>query len=110
MSAAGERILVVGHVSVPVQVCALGVEHPFIVMDSLIAPVILGMDFLQGPGIILDFASSPVQVLPIPHGSESGFDELEPVVAVVDQAKAQYCAAITAREMTKEVVDDCAIP
>ena len=110
VSAAGERTPVVGHVSVPVQVCALGVEHPFVVMDSLIAPVILGMNFLEGHGIILDFASSPVQVLPRPQGDASGFDELKPVVAAVDQAKAQYCVAITLREMTEEVVDDCAIP
>ena len=54
--------------------------------------------------------SSPVQVLPRPQGNASGFDELKPVVAAVDQAKAQCCAAITPREMTEEVVDDCAIP
>ena len=100
VSAASERIPVVGHVSVPVQVCALGVEHPFVVVDTLIAPVIL-VDFIQGHGIILDFASSPVQVLPRPQGDASGFDKLKPVVAAVDQAKAQYCAAITPREMTE---------
>ena len=66
------------------------------------------MDFLQGHGIIFDFASSPVQVLPRPHGNVSGFDELKPVAAAVDQAKAQYSATIT--RDTEEVVDDCAIP
>ena len=67
-----------GHVSVPVQACALGVEHPFVIMDSLIEPAILGMDFLQSHGIILDFASSPVHVLPKPHSNVSAFDELKP--------------------------------
>lgn len=110
VSAAGERIPVVGHVSAPVQVCALGVEHPFVVVDALITPVILGMDFLQGHGLVLDFASSPVRVLPRPHSNVSGLHELKPVVAAVDRAKAQYCAAVTAREMTEEVVEDCAIP
>ena len=97
--------------SVSIQVCALGVEHPFVVVDSLIMPVIIyGNELSTGPWIILDFASSPVLVLPRPHSNVSGVDELKPVVAAIDQAKAQYCAAITTREMTEEVVDESVIP
>lgn len=69
-----------------------------------------GNGLLQGHGLILDFASSPVQFILRPLANESDMHELEPVVAVVDRATAQYCETITARGMTEEVVDDCAIP
>ena len=62
VSAAGERMLVVGQANVVVQVGKLSVEHPLVVVDSLISPVILGMDFLQQYGLVLNFASSPISV------------------------------------------------
>ena len=62
VSAAGEPIPVVGRVVLPVQVGGLHVEHPMIVVQSLITQVILGMDFLQKHGLVLDFTTSPVNI------------------------------------------------
>ena len=61
VSAAGEPIPVVGRVVLPVQVGGLHVEHPMIVVQSLITQVILGMDFLQKHGLVLDF-TLPVNI------------------------------------------------
>ena len=36
--------------------------HNFLVVGNLVAPVILGVDFLQKHKVILDFASNPVAV------------------------------------------------
>ena len=52
VSAAGEPISVVGKVVAPIQVGNLQV-HNFVIVHSLITPVILGMDFLQKHGIVL---------------------------------------------------------
>ena len=51
----------VGRVVLPVQVGGLHVEHPMIVVQSLITQVILGMDFLQKHGLVLDF-TLPVNI------------------------------------------------
>ena len=44
-TAAGEPIPVLGYVSAPVKVGQVSVEHPFVVVKSLIAGVIHGIDF-----------------------------------------------------------------
>jgi len=36
--------------------------HDFVVVDSLVTPVILGIDFLQQNVLVLDFTSTPVMV------------------------------------------------
>ena len=64
VTAAGEAIPVVGYMSVPVRLGQVNVVHPFVVVKSLIAGVILGIDFLQQHRLVLDFAYSPIQVLP----------------------------------------------
>ena len=63
VTAAGEPIKVLGYVSVKVKVGQVSVEHPFVVVKSLIAGVILGIDFLRQHELVLDFAFSPIKVL-----------------------------------------------
>ena len=64
VTASGEPMAVIGHIRTSVQ---LGLEadhmtHNFLVVGNLVAPVILGVDFLQKHKVILDFASNPVAV------------------------------------------------
>ena len=40
----------------------LQVSHNFVVVHSLIVPVILGVDFLQKYNLVLDFGSNPVSI------------------------------------------------
>jgi len=38
------------------------VLHNFVVVDSLLVPVILGVDFLQIHRVMLDFSTTPVKI------------------------------------------------
>ena len=62
VSAAKEPIPVIGEVVVPVSVGTLHVDHNFVVVYSLIIPVILGTDFLHKHRIVLDFTTTPVTI------------------------------------------------
>ena len=48
-----------GTVSVVVQLDKERISHDFVVVDKLIIPMILGVDFLWGNGLTLDFSSTP---------------------------------------------------
>ena len=112
VSAAGEPIPVVDHVSVSIRLGELQMEQPFVVVASLIMPAILGMDFLHTHGIILDFATCPIKVMPR-SVSAAMFDsshDLQPIVDAANQAKVKFCAATTTKEFTEDVIEDCAIP
>ena len=62
VSAAGDPIPVIGNVTASIRVGNLTVYHPLVVVQSLIVPVILGMDFLQTHGLTLDFTTTPVTI------------------------------------------------
>ena len=89
-------------------------EHPLVVVDSLISPVILGMHFLQQHGLVLDFASSPISVTTrhTPPNSHGQLQDIHPLVEDVQKARAKICAVYgeSSSGLTEEVVDDCAIP
>ena len=87
--AAGEPMPVVGQANVVVQVGQLSVEHPLVVLDSLISPVILGMDFLQQHGLVLDFASSPISVTTrhTPPNSHDQLQDIQPIVEDVQKPR-----------------------
>ena len=92
VSAAGEPMPVVEQANVVVQVGQLSVEHPLVVVESLISPVIPGMNFLQH--LVLVFASSPISVttLHTPPSSHRQLQDIQPIVEDVQKAKAKTCA------------------
>ena len=61
-TASSEPLPVRYFVCTQVQLGQLKVKHSFIVVDRLVAPVILGVDFLQKNGLTLDFTTKPVTV------------------------------------------------
>ena len=61
---AGETIPVVDNVMISVGVDTYVVKQSFLVVKCLVTPVILGMDFLQAHGLIIDFSATPVKVVP----------------------------------------------
>ena len=95
-----------------VRVGELKVEHPMTVVQSLITQVILGMDFLQKHGLVLDFTTTPVHVTA--HAGMSGDDgqkqELQPIVQAARKVKAKVCAVEAKIQLTEQVIDDYAIP
>ena len=60
VTASGEPLLISSHVQAPVQVGNFKTLHHFVVVDHLIYPVILGIDYLQENKLTLDFTSIPV--------------------------------------------------
>ena len=62
VTASGDQLPILDHVSALVQVGELHVRHEFVVTESLVAPVILGVDFLHEDALLLDFTKAYVQV------------------------------------------------
>ena len=58
VSAAGEPISLLGQITLPIQLGDIKTDHPFVVVQSLITPVILGIDFMQKHGLVLDFTTT----------------------------------------------------
>ena len=52
--ASGEPLPVVGCVKAPIRIDQLAVSHQFLVVERLVTPVILGVDFLQQHNLILN--------------------------------------------------------
>ena len=60
--ATGEPIPGIGHILLAVKIGQLYVDHSFVVVHSLITPVILGIDFLRKHRLVLHFTSIPIGV------------------------------------------------
>ena len=65
-TASDESLLIKDYVSVDVQLdrMSTSIRHNFLIVTSLIAPVILGTDFFQQHGLILDFTKPTIQIYP----------------------------------------------
>ena len=64
VSVGGEELPIANNVKAAVKLSGIEElpEHSFIVVEQLISQVILGVDFLQQQGLVLDFTTSPVSV------------------------------------------------
>lgn len=62
VTAAGDDLLIVDHIQTTVQIQHHTITHYFIVVNTLITPAILGIDFLQQHRIAIDFASTPIKI------------------------------------------------
>ena len=87
------------------------IEHNFIVVDKLITAVILGVDFMQKHGLVLDFSHTPVQVV---YNSKKGkvkmSDGLSTFLPITQRANSKIHSAVAAVSQDEDVVDECAIP
>jgi len=85
------------------------VPHNFIVVSSLIAPVILGLDFFQQHGLILDFTSVDVKIYPknVLHRTS---DHLQPIWKETRRNMPNIGAIAAIGDSTTEPTDKCAIP
>jgi len=115
ITASGDRLPILQHVRAPVQLGELCVIHEFVVVKTLVAPVILGVDFLQKHGLTLDFTQTPVSVsssLPNIDRAE-GSMAIAQVMPIYEATKcnvAEICAISVDQETEADVVDDCAVP
>ena len=74
VTASGDQLPILQHIKALVQLGELNVSHEFVVVKTLVAPLILGIDFLQGNGLMLDFTQNPVAVTnrPLQRTADSG--------------------------------------
>ena len=95
VTAAGNDLLIVDHIQAAVQIQNYTVTHSFIVVNTLITPAILGIDFLQQHGIKIDFASTPIKLSGSPGANNKIID---PCVRSVMEAECtqwtKHCAVV----------------
>lgn len=118
VTASGDHLPIVDHVQAPVQLGELAMIHNFVVVESLVSPVILGVDFLQENALVLDFGKTPVAVhraagcTGTPQRSET--DAATPQVIAMYEAsqkmRTKVCAVAAVEEPNTDVVDECAVP
>ena len=61
-TASGAELPIVDHGRMQVTLGELNLWHDFAIVDSLVVPVILGVDFLQEKELVLDFTQRPVGI------------------------------------------------
>ena len=113
VTASGDPLPILGCVHAPITLGELKLLHEFVVVESLVAPVILGVDFLRGNSLVLDFTQSPVGVRraePIPSELDPAVTRVSPLYEAERQVQARACAIAAVDEMESDMVDDCAIP
>ena len=112
----GDRLLTIKHAKAPVQLGELCVIHEFIVVKTLVAPVILGIDFLHRNELISDFTQTPVVVCSnsqkrdVLTENSMAIAQVVPIYEVPKINATQVCAISVDQESEVDVVDDCAVP
>ena len=107
---------VMGHIRAPIKLGELKLLHEFVVVESLVAPIILGVDFLHENALVLDFTQSPVVVWhaepgPQPQPSASLIsDPVESIHKVERETQARACAIAALEQPGTDVIDECAVP
>ena len=63
-TAAGDPLPIIDYIQTQVHIAYMesAVQQNFVVVNSLIAPVILGLDFFQEHGLILDFTDTSIKI------------------------------------------------
>lgn len=114
ITASGEPLPITGCVRALVRIHHLEVVHQLLVVERLVAPVILGLDFMQQHNIVLNFASSPATISNhtevIKQMPEVIPEELQPVLDAACQLRSKVCVIAAIEDPANYVIDDCAIP
>ena len=100
VTASGESLPVLDHITVPVQLGPQEVQHDFVVVNNLVAPIILGLDFLQRHRLTLDFGSTPVSV----HSSEIKSPQQQAELQMGDEVVVKAIFEAEQREKSKDVL------
>ena len=89
--------------------------HTSVVVESLLSPVILGLDFMHENTLVLDFSKTPVLV----HLTDACFSkqvetsDTVPDVLVLYQASQNkqtgICSVATGEQTSVDVIDECAV-
>ena len=111
VTALGDKLPIKDYVKVPIEVQGKKLTHDFLVVDKLITPVILGIDFLQKHGLTLNFSHSPVVISTTTHTASTATtrDILKPIWIAHQSVRKKYCRNI-GLDNQEEDIDDCTVP
>ena len=104
------------HVRVPIHLGELKIMHNFVVVNNLVSPVILGVDFLQANALVLDFTKTPVEVTQACQGvgQQSPADMPPPQVLALHEmaqrTRVRVCGVAATEAAKNDVIDECAVP
>ena len=109
ITASGEPLSIVDYVKTTVQVDSFKTEHEFVVVESLIYPVILGIDFLQHNELVLDFTTIPVSVC---HSGKklNLTPQIEAIWHSEKDVKSRRCAAAVIDDQSSNMINECSVP
>ena len=109
--ASGDKLPIKDYVKVPIEVQGEKLTHDFLVVDKLITPVILGIDFLQKHGLTLNFSHSPVVISTTTYTASTARirDILKPIWIAHQSVHKKYCGNI-GLDSQEENIDDCTVP
>ena len=65
VTASGDPLTILDRVRAPVKIGDLELIHDFVVVENLVSPVILGVDFLHNNGLVLDFPAYLLQSIQV---------------------------------------------
>ena len=102
VTTSGAELPVLGHIRSSIRIGEIELVHTFVVVKSLVASVILGVDFLHENGLVLDFTQTPVQVRQATMGSCLITPMLETLVDAVDE-----CAVPDFRKTSSVELPEC---
>ena len=115
VTASGGRLPVMGHIRVPIKLGELKLLHKFVVVKSLMALIILGVDFLHENALVLHFTQSPVVqhaepgTQPQPSASLTS-DPVESIYNAEWETQARVCAIQALEQPGTDIIDECVIP
>ena len=106
--ASGKQLPILEHIRVPIKLSELELLHEFLVVENLVAPVILGVDFLHGNELMLDFTRGHVVV----HRANPSLPvaQILPLYQAERKSQARACAITALEQPGTDVVDECAVP
>ena len=114
VTASSDPLPIVEQVRAPIKLSELHLMHNFAVVENLVCPIIVGTDFLQEHGLVLDFTTPSVTVrahtelAPKPMSSEVG-DDVSPLFRASQKWRTKACAVATIPS-SENVIEECAIP
>ena len=80
VTASGDKLPITGYLKTSIEVEGQKFTHNFLVVDKLITPVILGIDFLQQHGLTINFSHTPVSIARATTNKEESSNLLRPIL------------------------------
>ena len=118
VTASGDPLPIVEQVRPPIKLSELHLMHNFAFVENLVCPVIVGTDFLQEHGLVLDFTTPIVAVHRahtklVPEPTAINLKVGEDVNALFHASqkwRTRVCVVATIPSSENDVIEECAIP